>query len=95
MFVIGANGTKSIIGLVDQAGVDAFRQSQGQKLDVRIWGQGDSPIAGEIERVLPRGSTSLAYPALSALAGRPPVSSSHSALTRKPGSTRTRRTPVN
>ncbi|QDV47832.1 Peptidase family M50 [Stieleria neptunia] len=71
LFLIGSPGSEKMIGLVDQADVDAFRRGQGQRVDVRLWGMGERPIAGRIDRVLPRAEVSLPHAALGADAGGP------------------------
>ena len=71
LFVVGARNSQKIVGLVDQTDVDAYRAAEGQSLEIQIWGMGNQRISGTIERVLPRASLSLSYPALGAEAGGP------------------------
>ncbi|MCS7467588.1 hypothetical protein NZK35_13120 [Stieleria sp. ICT_E10.1] len=71
LLVIGSHGSEKMLGLVDQADVDAFRRAQAQRVDVRLWGMGERPIAGRIDRVLPRAELSLPHAALGADAGGP------------------------
>nr|WP_143548331.1 HlyD family efflux transporter periplasmic adaptor subunit [Rhodopirellula sp. SM50] len=71
LLVIGSRKNEKLLGLVDQADVEAFRRAQGQPVDVRLWGMGQRPIAGRIDRVLPRAELSLPNAALGADAGGP------------------------
>lgn len=71
LFVLGNKDHEKMVGLVEQADVEAFRDSEGQQLTIHLWGTGTKRMTGEIARVLPRASVSLPHPALSAMVGGP------------------------
>lgn len=71
LFVLGARNREKVMGMVDQADVDAFREAEGETLSIHIWGTGSKTMQGTVARVLPRASLELPHPALGAMAGGP------------------------
>ncbi|QDT13087.1 HlyD family efflux transporter periplasmic adaptor subunit [Planctomycetes bacterium K23_9] len=71
MFVMGTNDREMIYGLIDQRDIDAFRDRDGESIDIHVWGTGRESFQGTVRRVLPRASTDLKHAALGAHVGGP------------------------
>ncbi len=71
LVVLGNDAERSVRFVAAQSDIKAVRSALNQSVKVHIWGSENCDVDGVVTGADPRGTTSLRYPSLSALAGGP------------------------